>query len=341
MARKFDPSSGNLSGDTTGLLDGVDYSTSTWRAAFDATDNGVAVYQPGSGFRNSELRVVGRDGKTERSFAEADHVLDVRISPDGRKAAVLAGGPPFNIWIVDIEKGTRVRLTFNSTPEGMAWSPDGRMIYYSGGKGNNGELIRRAADGSGQPEVLLRSPYPTHVSNISPDGNYLLFHQPADSVVSTTWVLPLNPLGTPRVLVAGPVGVHQASFSPDGKWVLYHTTETGRYELYVTALANGGKQQLTSNGAAFSRWSKDGKHIYYFAPDGAVIEMPVTETAGAVEVGSPHELFKAPALGATSFFAAPWDATPDGKHFLLSVTGAREDRTRALVLLDWAAKLKR
>jgi Tol biopolymer transport system component len=341
MARKFDPSNGTLSGETIGLIDGVAYSTSTWYAAFDATGNGVAVYQPGSEFKNSQLLVVGRDGKTEHSFAQADHVLDVRISPDGHRAAILAGGPPFNIWIVDLEKGTRVRLTFDSTPEGMAWSPDGRMIYYSGGKGNEGELLRQAADGSGKPEVLLQSHNSVHVSNLSPHGDYLLFHQPTGSVVSTTWVLPLKPLGTPRVLVPGPAGVHEASFSPDEKWVLYHTTETGRYELYVTSLANGGKQQLTTDGALFSRWGHDAKHIYYLAPDGAVMEMPVTETARTVDAGPAHELFKAPGLSATSFFAAPWDATPDGKHFLLSTTGARDNGTRAVVLLDWQARLKK
>ena len=341
MARRFDPVRGTFSGDTVGVIDGVGYSTSTWRAAFDVTSNGVAVLQAGSGSKNHELRVVGHDGKTEHSFAEADHVLDIRISPDGRKAAILAGGPPFNIWIVDLEKGTRVRLTFDSTPEGMAWSPDSRMIYYSAGRSNEGELLREPVDGTGQPEVLFRTDHTLHMENISPDGKYLLFEQPAPSVVSTTWVLPLNPRSEPRVLVHDPIGAHSGGISPDGRWALYHTTETGRYEIYATSITDGGKIQLTSTGAAFSRWSKDGKDIYYLATNGDVMMLPVTETTRSIQAGTPKLLFKTPALSPTSFFAVSWDATPDGKHFLLNTTGTRNDGAQAIVLLDWERRLKK
>ena len=56
------------------------------------------------------------------------------ISPDGRRAAVvLSAGGNRDIWIIDLEDGSRTRLTFTPQDEDEpAWSPDGRYLANGG-----------------------------------------------------------------------------------------------------------------------------------------------------------------------------------------------------------------
>jgi Tol biopolymer transport system component len=79
--------------------------------------------------------------------------------------------PTSDIWISDL-RGFRTRLTFgpgySSWP---VWSPDGSAIaFYRGGK-----IYRKAADGTGDEEMLpVTGPDPMP-SDWSRDGRYLLY----------------------------------------------------------------------------------------------------------------------------------------------------------------------
>jgi Tol biopolymer transport system component len=344
MARKFDPASGTLSGETLGVVEGVAFSNSTWRAAFDANDEGELVYQPGSVLNRSQLQMVAPDGKELKLIIDSIRVLDLRVSPDGRKAALLIGGQPFNIWVADLEQGTRVRTTFGLTTEGIAWSADSKQLYYSVHTTTDNQMMRKTINGNGPDQVIMESSKPLHISDVSPDGKWIVFEQPnGSSTVSTSYIAPLTDKGsgTPRILIDEPIGTHNGRFSPDGKWVLYQTTETGRYEIYATSVEKGGKQQITSAGGFYPRWDVSGKKIYYLTLERSVTEMPITATADRLLPGTPKLLFKSPALAGSSFFGSPWDTSADGKHFLLNERGALDDSSRAVVVLDWTSRLKK
>jgi len=344
MARKFDAATGTLSGETLGVVEGVAFSNSTWRAAFDANDDGELVYQPGSVTNRSQLLMAGRDGKVEKTVLDSIRVIDLRVSPDGKKAALLIGGQPFNIWVADLQEGTRVRTTFGLTTEGIAWSADSKQLYFSMRNGDKSQMLRKSLAGNSADQVIMESSKPLHISDVSPDGKWIVFEQPnGSSTVSTSYIAPLTEKGTgaPRILIDEPIGTHNGRFSPDSKWVLYQTTETGRYEVYATSVEKGGKQQVTSAGGFYPRWSGDGKKIYYLALERSVTEMPITQSADHLLPGTPTMMFRTPALGGSSFFGSPWDSTADGKHFLLNGRGALDDNSRAVVVLDWPSKLNK
>ena len=88
-----------------------------------------------------------------RSKAPGDHQYQVpRLSPDGRRLAFhdIAGGE-YDVWILDLERGTVERLTTDPGRDSEPiWSPDGtRIAYLSAGQpGGPGIFIRRA-DGTG------------------------------------------------------------------------------------------------------------------------------------------------------------------------------------------------
>ena len=53
------------------------------------------------------------------------------------------------------------------------------------------------------------------------------------------------------------------------------------------------------------------------------------------------QLVATPGLVPIAFYNTSFDATPDGKHFLLNTTGERPDQSRAVLITNWPAKLKK
>ena len=338
LARTFDSSSGKLSGETAPLAGGVAFNSSTWRAAFDATSNGLLVYQPGLAASSSKLILYTPDGKPTE-LPDSGGFMDMRISPDGRKIAALTRSN-HEIWILDLAEGTRVRFTFGAAADGFAWSADSKFLYYATFDRSR-RILRKPVDGSGQESTILEISEPLHVSDVSRDGTMLLFEQRSGAIPSTSWLLPLASGGKPRLLSNEPVGTHFARFSPDGKWVTYVTTETGRNEIYLTSISEGGKQQLTNGVGWQCHWAADGKTIYYANEEDATIALPMERSGNAIQPGKPRQMFTTGRLLPNSFYSSSWDVTPDGRHFLVNVSGERSDQTRAVLITNWPARLKK
>jgi eukaryotic-like serine/threonine-protein kinase len=339
LAQPFDASTGTLSADTVALADRIGYNGSTWRAAVDASDNGVLIYQPGLGLNSGMLLLFNRDGKST-AIPDSGGFMDVRISPDGHKIAALTTGMSHEIWLINPDQGTRSRFTFEYTADGIAWSKDGKYLYYST-VGKTNRIIRKPVDGSGPETVIVENSSPIHASDVSPDERYILVAQPYDRIPITTVLQPTAPGEKARPLTDEATATYHARFSPDGKWIVYASAETGRNELYATSLAHGGKHQLTSGGGSLSRWSADGKTIYFAVPGGAVVALPVKLADTSIEVGKPEPLFANPGLLPSSFYNTSWDATRDGQHFILNSSSERPDQSRAVLITNWLARLKK
>jgi len=339
LAQPFNSATGKVSGDTVALASGVGYNPSTWKAAFDAKENGMLVYQPGLGTNGGQLLLFGPDGKST-PVPDSQGFMDVRISPDGHKLAALRTGTSHDIWLLNLDEGTRARFTFEYTSDGMTWSADGKYLYFST-IGKTSRILRKPVDGSGAETTVAESSSPLHVSEVSADGSHVLIEQPYDRIPITTVLQSTAPGGKPQLITDYTGGGHAAHFSPDGKWIVYSSIETGRYELYATSVQHGGKVQLTSTGGALSRWATDEKSIYFATREGAVSVLPVKVTDNSIQPGKPRPLFNVSGLVPMAFYNASWDATPDGRRFILNVTGERSDQSRAVLVTNWPARLKK
>jgi serine/threonine protein kinase/Tol biopolymer transport system component len=337
LAQVFDPAKGRVSGDTTPLAAEVGFQASTWRAAFDANENGTLIYQPGLGLNNGKLLLFNRDGKST-PIGDTNPYVDIRISPDGRKAAGLGTGASHDIWVLNLDQGTRVRFTFGYASDGMAWSSDSKYIYYST-VGKSSRIVRKAVEGSAPETTVYENSTPVHVADVSPDGRYLLVEQAYDKIPVTTVIVSTTPGEKPRPLTDDPLTTYYARFSHDGKWIVYATPETGRNELYATSVEHGGKQQLTSTGALWNRWSGDQKTIFFATGQGGVFALPIKVSNDGIEPGKPVSLFSVAYLPTTGFYDAAFDATPAGR-FLLNVLGEHSGLSRAVLMTNWPVKLK-
>ena len=353
LAQKFDPSSGTVSGDPLPVTSLVEYDTGTWHTTFSASQNGTLVYEPGSKTLGNDLFLRDRTGKVlskvgERAFYKGSG----RFSPDGTRLAVSMGDPQADIWVLDLIRGTRTRLTFGGATHLMpSWSADGQHVLYVRQNGTSlisGTSLRaRLANGGGQEEILLEAdPSPFNASHtvlmpqLSPDGRYLV-HMEQNGPSAAIWVLPLTGDKKLFPIVQPPspqTRIIQARLSPDGQWLAYSSTESGREEVYVTHFPSGqGKWQVSQTGGTFPCWRGDSKEIWFMNPEGALQVAGVNTKSDEFELGPVQTLFQ---INYSAPVGDPYDIAPDGQRFILS-TYPESAPTPLVLVTNWTADLKK
>jgi len=335
MAQAFDPASGALSGNAQIVARGIMNDSSTWHVDASASDNGLLVYGSGS---TGDLQLVWMDRATQKISVLADKIPDLaggRISPQGDRIALQIDTGASDIWVLDIARGVRTRLTFGPVANLYpVWSPDGQWIAYVSVRNAQYGLYRKRSDGSGAEEVLmLGGPQAIESDSWSQDGKYLLYTQSAPDGTVEVWALPLEGERKPfKVVTHGAVG----QISPDGGWLTYRSTESGNAEVYVVPFRSGqGKWQVSATGGNQPQWSRDGKELYYIDPTYSLFAVPVKEVGGALQFGTAQKL--------VSNWSAPnvfYDLTPDGKKILLDRYSQQVNQS-VTVVTNFTADLKK
>ena len=108
-------------------------------------------------------------------------VLDrVRVAPDGALIAAAdhpngATDPEGYVIAVDPAGRERIRSGPWKSLGGLAWSPDGREIWFSAAdSAGGGARALHAVDGSGRERLLLRGPGDLDLEDVRPDGRVLV-----------------------------------------------------------------------------------------------------------------------------------------------------------------------
>ena len=100
---------------------------------------------------------------------------------------------------------------------------------------------------------------------------------------------------------------------------------------------------ISKEGGMGPRWRGDGKELYYRASDGKVIAVEV-KAGAAFQVGAIKPLSQAP-VAAPKIFSTYldfyWDATADGKRFLMPAPAAESSPSLFTIVLNWAVLLKK
>ncbi len=347
MAQPFNPRSGALSGEAVALLDKVKYDSGVWRTAFSASDTGILGYLPGaSGVSGTDLVWFDRKGNTQGLAGQRGTYSDPRISPDGKRLAFVAGDPIWDVWVMDLERGSRTRVTFDQSVKAQpAWSPDGKQLAFSVTKPSSGGAFAvihaKAANGSGGDRTLVEEPGNGTVNpEFSPDGKHLVYLRRTNSRGVGIYAKLLEGNAAPFAVVAAAdpqSSLGAFRISPNGRWIAYESTESGRNEVYIAPFPNGdGKWQVSNSGGNFPCWRADGKEIFFYSPNDEAFAATVGESAGELKVGTPQLLFHTNA----SAVGIPYDAARDGQRFL--VNRAEDESIAPLHLItNWTAELKK
>ncbi len=355
LAAPFDLKTARLTGEPTVVATDVMYDVNVWRAGFSVSDQGELAFH--SGTAGGEIQIAKRDrsGRDLGNIGDPGNFGSLRLSPDGKRVATDVQGGETDIWVYEVARGVRSRLTFgNGANLSPVWSPDGQFLAYASiylARRDATHRISRRLSIGGEEEVLYTSNEETWVTDWSRDNRYLLLSQGKfiGGNPSDIWVLSLTGERRAFPLVKTPFAESDARFSPDGRWVAYQSNESGRWEIYVIPFnppteagspsegpVRGGKWQVSARGGAQVEWRADGKELYFVTGDSKVAAVEITVTANGVELGTASTLFTVNQPAGID----PFDVAPDGDWFVVN-TANTQGSSPINLIVNWNAGLSK
>jgi eukaryotic-like serine/threonine-protein kinase len=235
-------------------------------------------------------------------------VSHVRFSPNGEFLAIgdhVSGGDDGRVVILDIHGKTKASSSFYSSVEGLAWSPDGKEVWFSAVPSGSARSVY-GLDFSGKERLIYRSPGGLTIHDISRTGLVLLT---ADK--SRVGISALAPGETHERSLSWFDWSLLLDMSRDGKTIVF--SETGEavgtnYSIFLRKTDGSPAVRLGEGG--FGTLSPDGKWVLAtVGTPGKVVLLPTG-------VGEPKQLtdYK------VDHFALGW--APDSKAIIVSYAEA-------------------
>jgi serine/threonine protein kinase/Tol biopolymer transport system component len=179
MAQRFDPNQLAFSGDPFQVAENVATNPLTGSAGFTVAGNGALAYRTGGAGQGRRLTWMSRSGAVEGIVSTPAAYSNVDVDPTGKRLAVFEPDGGGDIWIVDLERETNTRFTFDPGSDGTpVWSPDGAQIAFTSDRnGGVANIYAKASTLIGDERLLFESPNNKLVTDWSPDGRYLLYEE--------------------------------------------------------------------------------------------------------------------------------------------------------------------
>jgi dipeptidyl aminopeptidase/acylaminoacyl peptidase len=337
IAVPFDLDSYEVGGGGVVVANGVLHSRNNGYAAFSVSSEGTLVYAR-AGMINlpSTLQWFDRAGEsTPVPIEPAPFFGWLRLAPDGKRAAATLPGTTGDgeVWIVDLVRGVRTRLTPSAPWEfgRPIWSPAGDRVLFTSPKLGSTDFFVRNADGSGDEQAVLTDKQDKQSYDWAPDGRQIAYWPiGAGALTADLWIHDLETKES-AVVIAGEPSYVDACFSPDSRYLAYASDESGRPEIFVQEIKGGARSQVSTGGGGHPHWSADGREIVYLDPENRMVAVAVDIT-GAVTLGTPRVLFTVDKR------IVGFDATADHSRFLFAT---RDDTASEPlhVVLNWHADL--
>jgi serine/threonine protein kinase len=345
-AQPFDPSSGQLKGDSKLLAEGAENDSVVWRGIITASETGMLLYEPVLSGAALKLAWFDRSGKQLQEIAEPDKYYQVKLSPDEKKVALAIGEPNHTLWIYDLARDAKSRFTFDDKcHSNPVWSRDGSQLAYSVADGGalDVAVFSKAANGAGEQKQLLSRTSSDAISQApddwSPDGRWIIYTRGTfggGPQGTDLWILPLDAGQKPFPYIEGPGDQQEGQFSPDGHFVAYESNENGNPEIYVAAFPwTGAKWQVSTSGGGEPRWSRNGQELFFVNGD-QILSSTVNKVGSGLEMSQPRPLFHLNlAAGEHSFRYA---VAEDGKRFVAII--GRQDTSPLVLMQNWTMQIK-
>ena len=332
-AAAFDPQRAAVVSDPVPVLDDAGEPS-----AFSYSQRGLLVYRAQPAEVVTTLVWVDRNGVVTPLAQGVDQYWLPRLSPDGRRLAV---GIASDLWVIDLERGGRTRITSGQTSRQFpfAWARDGRSLAIASPESNR--ILQVAADGSGTPIELLSGPDPQWPTDWAPGDRALAYYVNAGITARDLWTVAPGSPAAPALFLSTPFQERAARFSPDGRWLAYVSNESGRDEVYVRPYPGpGGPVQVSIAGGTEAVWSPRGDELFYrFNSD--VWVRPFASATGRPS-GEARRLFTDDSLvlelGGVGGNAS-YDVHPDGQR-LVMLSGTPMPTT-VRVVQNWFEELRR
>jgi serine/threonine protein kinase len=344
MARPFDPTKLDFTGDAVSVAEGVQYDTLFSEAVFSVSSNGVLSYQTGNASSARTMTLFDGTGKQAGSLSDPAPYYGPQFSPDGKRLAYHLIDPrtgKADIWIQDVASGSRTRLTVDAVRSlWPVWSRNGAEVAYVSTRSGKPVIYVKGANGMALEQKIWEPAIAARATDWTPDSKALILQERASTMKWRLALFPLGAKGAPEPLVEVPgANVTAARLSPDGRWIAYESDESGKDEIYVSPFPKpDGRLQISVAGGIEPRWRRDGRELFYFAPDGKLMAAALSEKNGLLDAVSVRALYQTKAVPGTN---DSYDVTPDGSRFLVNIIATEETPTPLSLVENWTAELKK
>jgi Tol biopolymer transport system component len=307
--------------------------------------DGTLAYLGSASGGLAQLQMMRRDGGEPVAIGppmEAER--STALSRDGGRIAFTQRFENHgDLWIHDLARGTRTRLTFDPGDEGVpCWSPAGDRIVYQALPLNPAQgvppwvILIRAADGTGNADTLAQGVVPA----FSPDGKLVMYSSLAGGATNwELWSVALEGDRTPRRFLSNGARLLDGRIAPGGNFIAYMSNESGEWQVYLKRFPSGeGKWQVSIAGGQWPRWNGRGDRLCYMQ-GGDVMEVEVSGQVSPT-LSTPRKLFTAgPGLPGGFNIVTGCDVSADGERFLLlqDVNPAAHPQG-VTVIQNWAAE---
>jgi eukaryotic-like serine/threonine-protein kinase len=261
-----------------------------------------------------------------------------RFSPDGRRISVdITRTESRDVWVYDLDQRTMTRVTFEPNGHDAIWTPDGRSILYNARINDTlNALLTRHTDGSGGVDTVARDPEFASPEALTADGRSVVSYALTGDTKEDAWLVD-RATGTHSVLLGGTYDETGLSLSPGGQWLAWASNESGRYEIYVRALAGGPRVQVSTGGGREAVWNPRGGELFYRvqgAESGSLVAAKLSTTP--LRVISRETLFAVQDYEEADPHAN-YDVSPDGSRFVF-IRQLMPNEIR--VIRDWQSLLE-
>jgi len=347
LAQPFDPASRTLEGEPV-ILDEVGRYPASTGTNYTVAGGMIAHRRPVEAQRR--LVWYSRDGVRLGEIPEDGDWRNPSLSPDDSRLAAQRDereGTGLDIWIVDIARGTTRALSTEVGGEGTpVWAADGnRVLFLRDALSTATALLAKPLDG-GAAETVSTGVRGT-LSDLLPDGRSVLSFTLLEGHREII-ITPLDATVPRRVFASSPFNETQPALSPDGRWLAYVSDELGineQRDVYIQAFPGGGKKIQVSadtRGGQQPRWRRDGRELYYVAPDRSIIAMAVESSGDTLRLGPARPLFQT-MMGSEGGLGtrASYDVTRDGLKFIVaeSPAGSADVNRPFTLLMNWRSSV--
>jgi Tol biopolymer transport system component/predicted Ser/Thr protein kinase len=187
------------------------------------------------------------------------------LSHDAQTLCVVQGDIRGNILALPGGSAARARQVTSGRDEGLsglAWTPDGRLVYVSSASGAY-DLWLMDADGKNRRQ-LTADAASDFDPVVSPDGKFILFTTNRSGIYNI-WRIDID--GSKARQLTGPGECYGPSISPDGTWFVFSSWAKGPVLIMKEPTEGGESVQLSETNGSSPSISPDGTLVAYVSFD--------------------------------------------------------------------------